>query len=85
MNPVKHDFYVVCYPYKGNPNDYKVVVVEEFEHPHFNSDTLVSKYGNYKYWGPYEQENWAVKAAIKVEDEIQRLNGKEPHFNRRPE
>jgi len=82
--PVQHDFYVICYPYKGNQKDYKVVV-EEFEHPHFNHDFLAAKYGNYIRWGPYEQENWAVKAALKVEDDIQKLHGKMPNYRKRPE
>ena len=68
MNPIKHDCYVICYPHNGNQKDYKVVV-EEFEHSHFEHDTLVSKYGNYIKYGPYEQESWAVKAAIKIEEE----------------
>jgi hypothetical protein len=83
MNPIMHDFYVICYPYNGNKNNYKCVV-EEFPHGKFYSDILVDKYGNYCKYGPYEQESWAVKAAIKVEDEIQRLHGQKPHFDRRP-
>ncbi|MDR2597280.1 MAG: hypothetical protein LBC76_08185 [Treponema sp.] len=74
---VKHDFYIICYPNNGNPNDYRCVV-EEFEHPHFYSDILVSKYGDYIRWGPYEQESWAVKDAIRLEDEIQKSGGQKP-------
>ena len=84
MIPIKHDFYIICYPYQGHKDDYRCVV-EEFEHGQFDNDFLERKYGKYKKWGPYEQESWAVKGAFKVEDRILELQGHEPHFSRRPE
>jgi len=82
--PVKHDWYVILYPYEGNKDNYKCVV-EEMPEGKFNSDYFVKKYGNYAKYGPYEQENWAVKAAIKVEEEIEKLHGRKPYFAKRPE
>jgi hypothetical protein len=82
--PVKYDFYLICYPYRGNENNYKVAV-ERFEHPHFEHDTLVKKYGNWMKYGPYERKSIAVKAAKKTRDKIKELHGKRPFFNGRPE
>jgi len=81
-SPIKHDYYIICYPCRGNPNNNKVVV-EQMPYGKFYSDIFVKYYGNYTKWGPYEQENWAVKDAIRLEDEISKLNGCKPQSFKR--
>jgi transcriptional regulator with XRE-family HTH domain len=68
------------------PTEWFVIEMDECERKHKQSrtpfivesgfdDTLFRKqYGNYKTHGHFEQENWAVKKAIALEDEWERQN-----------
>ena len=63
----EHDWYVIRYPHRGNPNDIRYSV-EGMEKGKFNHDGLVELYGNYATCGKFEQENWAVQKAMELED-----------------